>query len=85
MNLLAAPSTVKTSARITGLARCCSFLRGCAGYGSGSERGQSPEAQGIGSTRCARLAGAAYGSGQNSVRCVILPSLTVKNETARAD
>src|SRR5471032_661300 len=36
------------------------------------------------STRCARLAGAAYDSGQYSTMRVILPASTEKNETARA-
>ena len=36
------------------------------------------------STRCARLAGAAYDSGQYSTMRVILPASTEKNDTARA-
>ena len=46
--------------------------------------GFAVDAHGIASTRCARFAAAAQGSGQNSTRRVILPCATVKKEMALA-
>jgi len=47
--------------------------------------GRRRELHAMGSVRCPRLGGGAYGSGQYSTRREIMPLSTVKNETASAD